>query len=160
MEKTCEMCETYRRVRREQKTSHPCHPYNHLKDEICEDFKITYTQDVCLKKYPRLIAHLICHSLGYFSPLAAANAISFYKVGEAFCCEWYSHMAQFDKENPFKDLFHKPSVIRAGETAVKRAFEDRHSHHGYMMEYKRAIALVCAELKNRGCTSQMLASWF
>ena len=159
MKKDCSMCETYWRVRNEWKYDHPCITH-HIENGVCEDFKITFTQDVCLKKYPRLIAHLICHSLGYFTPLAAANAISFYKAREAFFCEWYSHMAQFDEQNWKKDLFDKPSVMRAGEDALKQAILNRHQHHGFMTEIKQAKYLVASELKNKGCTGSMLASWF
>jgi hypothetical protein len=56
----------------------------------------TTTEDV-LRRYPRLVAHLICESLGYFSPDAPANAIVHGKRGERFACEWYVHMAGADR---------------------------------------------------------------
>ena len=33
------------------------------------------TQEEVIQRFPRLVAHMICESLGYFTPLAAANAL-------------------------------------------------------------------------------------
>lgn len=160
MEKTCDICETYHRVKAENKWEHPCHPYHNKMEKTCQDFKIIWTQEACLRKYPRLVAHLICCSLGYFTPQSAANAISFYKNGRAFFCEWYSLMTKYAHDNPNGDYFNEAICKRVGKETLNRAFVGRHNHHGYRAEIKQAKHLVAAELKNSGCTSGMLASWF
>jgi hypothetical protein len=160
MKKTCDICKTYWRVRNEKKTEHPCHPYQNPMEKVCQDFEMEWTQEACLRKYPRVVAHLICASLGYFTPQSAANAISFYKHGKAFFCEWYSHMTKYSRDNYKGDYFDEVICKRVGEETLRLAFVGRHSHHGYMTEIKQARHLVAAELKTSGATSGMLASWF
>src|SRR3990170_7896822 len=56
-----------------------------------------------LRRYPRLVAHMICVSLGYFTPAAAAGALLDYIQGETHACEYYCHMAQgWDREKLLK----------------------------------------------------------
>lgn len=156
MEKECKKCQEYIKWRNAGKYQHPC--VTGSKDfDHCDAFTLAWTRDVCLEKYPRLVSHLICESLGYFCPLSAANAVSFYKQKEPFFCEWFSHMAQFEPE---KQMFDRNAVMRVQKETLRRAFKHRHHHKGYMAEYKQARHLVAAELKDRGCTSGMLASWF
>ena len=114
------------------------------------------TADECMKKYPRLTAHMICASLGYFPPQRAGNAISHYKAGEPFFCEWYSHMGQF--RNDRQDLFDKESVLSVGRDVIRESFALRHTHAGYMKEYQRAKALV--DEYNISKREPELASWF
>lgn len=40
------------------------------------------TQDEVLRRWPRVVGHLIAESLGYFTPRAAANAIIMFKLGK------------------------------------------------------------------------------
>ena len=42
-----------------------------------------------LKKYRHLIAALISYSIGYFTPLAALQAIKDFKNNEPNFCEWF-----------------------------------------------------------------------
>lgn len=114
------------------------------------------TQREVLRRYPRLTAHLICQSLGYFTPLSAANAICAHLEGRAFSCEWYSHMCSCRGMG----LFHEQTLLDVGRDTLRRAFEGRHRHKGYMAEYQHALALVKAELAEKGKTSGMLAAWF
>lgn len=107
-------------------------------------------------KYPRLIAHLICESLGYFSPNAAANAIVNYARNTPFACEWYSHMCHCRT----KDYFNDAELLKIGKEVLRQSFQHRKYHKGYMSEYNRAIAIIKHELENKGSTSEMLASWF
>ena len=139
MEKTCDICETYWRVRNEWKYDHPC--IRRDTDEVCSDFRIAWTQEACLRKYPRLVAHLICCSLGYFTPQSAANAISFYKNGKAFFCEWYSHMTKYAKDNLTGDYFDEKICRRVGRETLNLAFIGRHHHHGYMAEIQQTSCL-------------------
>ena len=113
------------------------------------------TQTVAMCKWPRLTAHMICQSLGYFSPKAAANAILFYKQGRPFWCEWYCHMAQFrqgeDRNKILKEI---------GKETIQRSYEYRHNHKGYMSEYRLAIALVKECIKSDFQPHMGFASWF
>jgi hypothetical protein len=101
-----------------------------------------------LDRWPRLTAHLICGSLGYFTPQAAANAILHYRRGEPFLCEWYTHMAGFNREK----------LLDVGRKVLEHAFRSRHHHRGYMAHYPQARALV--EHVRRGGEGPLFASWF
>ena len=102
-----------------------------------------------LNRWPRLTAHLICESLGYFTPEAAAHALLDYKHGRPDWCEWYVHMAQgFDTEK----------LLEVGRKVVERALRSRHHHRGYMAHYPQARALV--EHVRRGGEGPLFASWF
>jgi hypothetical protein len=114
------------------------------------------TQRQVLKRYPLLVAHMICESLGYFCVLGAANALAAYIDGETCACEWYSHMAMCRG----KGMFDREALLEIGKQVVERAFLNRHRHKGYMADFQRAIAQVKAELEREGCTSHMLAAWF
>ncbi len=100
-----------------------------------------------LARYPRLSAHLICESLGYFTPLGAANAIKHYALGQPFACEWYAHMAGWDR----------PALIDTGRRVLEAAFRRRHRHRGFMAHYPLAMAIVNAALKGHYPQG---ASWF
>jgi hypothetical protein len=108
-----------------------------------------------LRRWPRLVAHLICESLGYFTPKSAANAILHFKKNEPFYCEWYCHMAQF--RNKQRDMYDKESLREVTQDVLKWAIERRHRHKGYMADYKQARAVITAELKGKG---PEFASWF
>ena len=114
-------------------------------------------QQEILERYPRLTAHLICTSLGYFTPEGAANAILSYKADKPFACEWYSHMAMGGTQDPSM-MFDHDRLLTVGRRALERAFSGRHGHHGYMTDYGQAIAIVRRTLETgRG---PVLASWF
>jgi len=102
-----------------------------------------------LERYPRLTAHLICESLGYFTPEAAANAIMHHRRKESFACEWYIHMAQG---------FNTQRLIEVGRKTIERAFRSRHHHQGFMAHYPQARALV--EHVRGGGQGPLFASWF
>lgn len=122
-------------------------------------------QQDLLKRYPRLIAHMMCESLGYFTVNRATDALRAHRENRPAYNEWYDHMAgcrikreiaKYGKplksyEEHLQDITHE---------TVKNAFRNRKSHSGYMAEYKQAIMLVKAELENQGCTAGMLAGWF
>ena len=115
---------------------------------------MTKEQAIC--RWPRLVAHMICESLGYFTPQVAANALAHYKVNERFPCEWYSDQSR----RQGKGLFDEETLLQVGKDVVLSAIRRRKHHGGYMSEYQNAIGLVRAELKDQGSTSDILASWF
>ena len=99
-----------------------------------------------MRRYPRLTAHLICESLGYFTPKSAANAILQHRQGREFGCEWYSHMASGDR-----------SLLQVGADTLQAAFRRRRNHRGYMAEYARARTMVQMELA--GDPGPTFSSW-
>lgn len=113
----------------------------------------TMTQEEVLRRWPRLVAHMICESLGYFTPKKAALAIICYKRNEPYFCEWYSAMANARGA----DFFDDDTVREIGRDVIKRAFERRHMHKGFMADYEHARAVVQAELAGNG---PVFASWF
>ncbi|HUJ08546.1 MAG TPA: hypothetical protein VL171_00830 [Verrucomicrobiae bacterium] len=121
-----------------------------------------------LLRYPRLVAHLICHSLGYFCPRSAANAILFYKEAKPFWCEWYCHMAEctlrsWDErvrqgyEKRQKPADESGMLILIGADALNGAVRNRRTHQGYMAEYLQGRVVILRELNGNG---PILASWF
>lgn len=101
-----------------------------------------------LNRYPRLAAHLICASLGYFTPERAACAIAAHKRGEPFWCEWYVDWAEKGKI----------SVQEVGVRAIRKAVHYRHHHTGAMASYDHARALV--DHVRQGGEGPLFASWF
>lgn len=114
------------------------------------------TRDAVLRRYPRLVAHMICESLGYFSPLCAANALAHHINGTPFACEWYSHICMCRGQG----LFHDDTLVQVGRDVVRAAFVSRRRHQGPMAEFEQALALVQAERNKAGATAGLLASWF
>jgi hypothetical protein len=105
------------------------------------------TAEGVLRRWPRIVGHLICASLGYFTPRAAAAALLAHRNGEPFYCEWFDSLFGMDRQ----------ALIAGGAQVLKAAVADRHKHRGYMADYGTARRLVAAELEGRGPT---LASWF
>jgi hypothetical protein len=90
---------------------------------------------------PRLVAHLICHSLGYATPQTAADILAAAHGREEHYCEWIDACYQRD---PLP--------------AVRHAIQGRHSHSGPMAEYGQALLLVVTWLVQG--RQPDLASWF
>ena len=112
------------------------------------------TQKEVLRRYPRLVAHMISESLGYFTPESAANALEAYRQGESFSCEWYTHMGGMYKGEWPSDK----TLLEVGRRVVERSFKNRHHHRGYMARYPQAQALVDHVLQ--GGKGPVFASWF
>lgn len=106
------------------------------------------TRDGILRRYPRLVSHLICESLGYFAPEGAAGAVLAVVQNRACACEWYLHMAGVGGR----------SLEEVGRDTLRRAIGSRHHHRGFMAEYAHARALVEQLVKT--VESPPFASWF
>ncbi len=106
------------------------------------------SRDDVLHRFPRLVAHLICESLGYFTPEGAAGAILDVKQHRPTWCEWYVHMASVGKR-PVEDV---------GLRTLERAIRGRHMHRGFMAEYRQARLLV--ERVRQTGDWPLFASWF
>lgn len=106
------------------------------------------TREDVLRRWPNLIAHLICQSLGYFTPCSAANAVLSFLRREAYWCEWYCHMA---------GAYSDEKILAVGERTLRAAIQDRKTHHGYMADFNAGLHAVRNELAGHG---PLLASWF
>jgi len=94
-----------------------------------------------MQRYPRITAHIICESLGYATPSCAARILKDAKEGKENWCEWiYSCYDRDPRE------------------AVQNAIRNRHMHHGFMAEYKLALALVKRAIEKD--EEPLFASWF
>lgn len=119
---------------------------------LAKDQNAVSRQEEVLARWPRVTAHLICHSLGYFSPRSAANAILATIHDMPFWCEWYSHqVACREKYGGDAD------IISVGRDSLDYAIQNRHRHTGYMNHYAAGLRAVASELY--GCGPE-LASWF
>lgn len=111
-------------------------PYNSPRPEV------SFFQEFA-RKYPRLTAHMICHSLGYAVPALAARIVYDAHQRRTTYCEW---IAACWKDSSYDCL------------KVMVSNKVRHSHHGYMADYGSARALVADFVNNSRQPS--LASWF
>jgi hypothetical protein len=110
------------------------------------------TIEQILERYPRITAHLIAESLGYFTPRGAANAILHYLRKQPFPCEWYSLIGY----QTYGRWPNNEELIQIGENVLAAAIRERHRHCGFMQWYSAARALVEAEKQGQG---PILASW-
>lgn len=94
-----------------------------------------------LRRYPRLCSAVIAYSLGYCTPLSAANIVKDAHERKENWCEWI-----FSCYN------------RDPLPAVRNAFNTRHTLKGYMTDYRLARKIVDHTL-NTG-DSPLFASWF
>lgn len=94
-----------------------------------------------LRRYPRICAHIIAESLGYSTPTSAGMILKDAAEGRENWCEWLYSCYRCDPRR-----------------AVRDAIKHRHSHRGYMAEYRLAKALV--DRANKTGQEPMLASWF
>lgn len=94
-----------------------------------------------MARYPRITAHVICHSLGYATPSCAARILMDAKEGRENWCEWIFSCYGRDP---------KP--------AVRQAIHGRHGHRGYMAHYPQALAIVRRAIDTG--REPEFASWF
>lgn len=106
-----------------------------------------------LERWPRICAHLICESLGYFTPVGAALALKHAKMGEAYSCEWYSDI----NRRRGLDLFDEEGLKTVTQDVLRWAIQGRHRHKGFMADYHLARKVIEQELAGQG---PQLASWF
>lgn len=101
------------------------------------------TWEDVLRRWPRLVAHVICQSLGYFTPITAARCVADYRNGRPNFSEYVACCFRGDP---------KP--------VVERAIRGRHLHRGYMSDYAYARALVESVRGGGQWPVDRLASWF
>ena len=99
------------------------------------------TAEDVLVRWPSLVSHVICTSLGYATPSCAARIVKDFVQGQENWCEWiYSCYA------------------RQPGGAVRSAIQGRESHTGYMADYKQALGLVVRAMVTG--REPDFASWF
>jgi hypothetical protein len=118
------------------------------------------TVEQVMRRWPRIVAHLIASSLGYFSPQSAANAIRSVKRKEAFACEWYYDWADKARENDPKKKCQtfEQTLLEVGKESLLKAIRNRHYHRGYMASYQKAREIIERELATG--ESPNFGSWF
>jgi len=99
-----------------------------------------------LKRYRHLIAALISYSIGYFTPLAALQAIKDYKNNKPNFCEWYLDIAWKRGTND------DDSFIDINRNVIKAAIKHRRCSDFYF-----ALSIVD---KNIAGYESLGASWF
>jgi len=117
------------------------------KEELKMRKKVRSREDV-LRRYPRLVAHLVAESLGYFTPRDAAAVILAYKYRRPFSCEWFLHFQKYSPGATLEDI---------GEAVIEESIRRRHSHKGFMNNYRIAKSIVDESINGR---EPVLASWF
>ena len=111
-----------------------------------------------MRRTPRLVAHLMSESLGYFNPTSASLALSYHRAGMPDFCEMYSAYAS-DDENPCWD---PEKLMAVNRRTIAGAFRNRHRHQGYMSQPHRGSArdMVEASIESDGRNEPVLAGWF
>ncbi len=99
-----------------------------------------------LKRYRHLIAALIAYSIGYFTPLAALQAIKDYKNNKPNFCEWYLDIAWKRGTND------DDSFLDINRNVIKAAIKYRRCS-----DFKFALNIVD---KNIAGYESLGASWF
>jgi hypothetical protein len=94
-----------------------------------------------MNRYPHITMHIMAESLGYAAPSCAANILKDAREGRKNHCEWIYSGYSGD----------------AG-AAVRDAIKHRHTHQGFIAEYKLSLALVRRALGSGD--EPDLGSWF
>ena len=84
-----------------------------------------------LKRYRHLIAALIAYSIGYFTPLAALQAIKDFKNNEPNFCEWFLDIAWK------RDLKNDEDLLSINRNILKASIRYRHC-----LDFKLALTVV------------------
>ena len=98
------------------------------------------TPNEAMKRYPHIVAHIICHSLGYATPRCAAQILADHINGRPNFCEWIAC------------CYHG-----VPKGAVEGAIRGRHSHKGFMARFSHALALVRQAIEQN--REPIFASW-
>ena len=111
-----------------------------------------------LRRWPRLIAHLIVESNGYFTPEKAANALAHYAHGVLFGSELHAYLAGQRLSSPTASVDEIEQVCRDVERdLIAAAFAARWQHIADP-DYVIALGLVLRALTS-GSSGRSLSSW-
>lgn len=109
-------------------------------------------RDSVMKRWPKIVAGMICESLGYFTPESAAMALVLWIKKEPCYCEWYDSCVR----GPTTKEGYEYQLKEIGDSVVKCAISRRHMHTGYMSDKRKGRAVVNASLAGKG---PELMSW-
>lgn len=116
------------------------------------------TADEALVRYRALVGHLICESLGYFTPMAAAFAVANHFNGLPHHCEYYEHSGGAERYRRLAATTGYEVAMKVlGADKLAWTYQTRHSHKGYMCNYETARMLVRHALEGNDRTCLM--SW-
>jgi len=76
-----------------------------------------------------------------------------YKRSQPFACEWYCHISSC-RGTGLSD----EALLKVNREIIQQAVKRRHTHKGYMAEYKHAKALV--DRANETGQEPLFGSWF
>ena len=99
-----------------------------------------------LKRYRHIVAALIAYSIGYFTPLAALNAIRDFKNNKPNFCEWYIDIAWKRGSKDDADF------LDINRRTIQGAVKYRHCY-----DFSFALDIVD---KNIAGQESVFASWF
>lgn len=139
----------------------------------------TMSQRDVASRWPRVLAHMMVESGGYFTPASAANALLAYRIGRPFGCEYYCMLAGFERDGTPRDWDeYNRKLKEAGKRQIVRATQcrclevrldgvhgwGRHQGSGSRSigssgSYEYALALV-RQFAGGADQHAMLAGWF
>ncbi len=105
-----------------------------------------------LKRHRHLIAAMIEESLGYFTPLMAANALRAHREGRPCFCEWYIDMAEKRHRWNGEEKSGDAAYLSINRDVIRRSFLRRHKSG-----YQRTLPIVD---RNIAGNESVGASWF
>ena len=116
-----------------------------------------------MKRYRHIIACMIDHSFGYFTPLAALQAIQAHKKKNPCYCEWYMDIF-YKKLHLNKELAEKIKKDTIGEMEKalyrninKDIIKNSLRYRKYKDQHKVCLAIVDRNIKGN---ESIGASWF
>lgn len=155
----------------------PPKPCTRIKDMNCNEI---------MARWPRMVAHIICESLGYYSPDSAAYALRDMTTGRPAYSEWFMDMASktivrleaggtsefieapvvWDPDDgrarhSVERAYYERLMVAIGRHTLERAYHFRSHHKGFMADYWRARAVIAHKLTPAGADdiSIRLSSW-
>ena len=115
-------------------------------EPVASPNSVPMTIDEAIQRYPILLSHMICESLGYFTPRSAANALAAHKNGHDSASELFMHLSGDGK-----------TLRETGRDFIDSAFRRRMHHRGFMAHHLQARRIVEAE--RAGASPRRFSSW-
>jgi len=102
-----------------------------------------------LRRYPRLVAHLICESLGYHSPRSAAGQIAAHINGKPYFSERSGSLCGYLAKpmiaklgRLLDDEEYHAVLVEWNRDDLERTCARHHHHKGFMADYLTARHMV------------------
>lgn len=114
-----------------------------------------HTTEMMLARFPRLIAHMICESLGYYTPQSAALALREIAQGRPSWSEMMMHFTEGhitqlladgkirrNLEGYITREDYEAAMIDTGRRFLADTLKHRKHHTGFMSSYSNARAII------------------